>query len=81
MINSERSPGLRAAIEAVGGVRALARAVGISHVSVIRWYVIPIDRLFVVEEITGVSREKLRPDIFNRPRPKNKPSQSRANHV
>jgi Bacterial toxin YdaS len=65
-------PGKRAAIEAAGGYRELARALGLSHTSVIRWDMIPINYLFQVEEITGIPRERLRPDIFQMPRPKKK---------
>lgn len=71
MLDAEtRDPGVRAAIEAMNGIRPLARAIGISHVSVIRWKAVPIKYLFRIEDMTGVPRETLRPDLFRMPRPK-----------
>jgi DNA-binding transcriptional regulator YdaS (Cro superfamily) len=65
-------PGKRAAVEAVGGIRELARRIGLSHTSVIRWDTIPVEHLFLIEEVTNISREILRPDIFRMPRPHKK---------
>jgi hypothetical protein len=65
-------PGIKAAVEAVGSIRALARAIGISHVSILKWNTIPIAHLFQIEELTQIPRERLRPDIFLMPRPKRK---------
>jgi DNA-binding transcriptional regulator YdaS (Cro superfamily) len=59
-----RPPGLAAAIEAAGGVRALARLLGIQHSAVVEWARIPADRIIEIEKATGVPRHKLRPDIF-----------------
>jgi DNA-binding transcriptional regulator YdaS (Cro superfamily) len=62
----ERDEGLRRAIEAAGGVRALARALGIAHESLIQWKRVPADRILKVEAVTGVPRETLRPDLYRR---------------
>lgn len=56
--------GLRLAIERAGGVRVLARMVGVSHAAISQWARVPVDRLKRVSEITGIPREVLRPDIF-----------------
>jgi DNA-binding transcriptional regulator YdaS (Cro superfamily) len=48
----------------VGGESALARALGIKVQSVQKWKKIPAERMPAVEAITGISREKLRPDLF-----------------
>ncbi|MDO9708715.1 type II toxin-antitoxin system CcdA family antitoxin [Paracraurococcus lichenis] len=59
--------GVEAAIVAAGGVSALAAAIGISHVSVIRWRargVIPAERVAAVAAATGLPRQALRPDLF-----------------
>jgi DNA-binding transcriptional regulator YdaS (Cro superfamily) len=42
----------------------LARALGITHGAVSQWKKVPADRAVQVEEITGVSRHELRPDVF-----------------
>jgi DNA-binding transcriptional regulator YdaS (Cro superfamily) len=66
-LNIERmDPGVREAVIAAGGIRPLARALGILHTTIIRWRFIPIERLLQVEKVTGVPRERLRPDIFRK---------------
>src|SRR5215470_5015924 len=62
-----RDSGLNEAIQAAGGVGALARKIGISQPSVSNWTRVPADRLAAVEAATGVSRVVLRPDLFNEP--------------
>jgi TorA maturation chaperone TorD len=59
-----REQGLKDAIRAAGGVRALAQKIGISQPSVSNWTRVPADRITAVEAVTGVSREVLRPDLF-----------------
>ena len=59
-----RDSGLRAAIDAVGGVSELARRVGISQPSVSNWDKVPAERVLAVESATGVSRIQLRPDLY-----------------
>lgn len=60
-----RDPGLTRAIEMSGGVRALARRLGVSQPAISMWKRIPVDRVAEVESITGISRADLRPDIFD----------------
>jgi TorA maturation chaperone TorD len=59
-----RDPGLRGAIEAAGGVSELARRVGVSQPSVSNWDKIPAERVLAVEAATGISRVRLRPDLY-----------------
>ena len=59
------NPGLKAAIDAAGGFRPLARALGIDHRAVMGWDKIPATRLLTIEEIFRVPRHELRPDLFN----------------
>jgi TorA maturation chaperone TorD len=61
-----RDQGLERAIKAAGGVRALARALGISQPAVSSWKRVPPDRIAAVEAATGVARADLRPDLFSR---------------
>lgn len=59
--------GLKTAITAAGGMRKLARLLGLSHASVQEWSrvrKIPADRLLKIERVTGVPREVLRPDLY-----------------
>jgi TorA maturation chaperone TorD len=59
-----RDAGLKLAIEAAGGVGALARGLGIRQPSVSSWVKIPADRVVAIESVTGVRREHLRPDLY-----------------
>ena len=61
---TERSAGVLRAIEAAGGIGALARALGIDIAAVSRWENVPPLRVLAVERITGVSRTDLRPDLY-----------------
>lgn len=59
-----REDGLKQAIDAAGGIGALARGLGIKQPSVSSWSKVPADRVLAVESLTGVKRDKLRPDLF-----------------
>ena len=59
-----RDPGLEQAIRAAGGVGALARKVGISQPSVSNWSRVPAERVILVEDLTGINRAVLRPDLY-----------------
>ena len=60
-----RDPGLDRAIEAAGGVRALARQLGISQPAISSWKRVPSDRVIAIEAATGVPRRDLRPDLYD----------------
>jgi hypothetical protein len=64
VLTIERDRGVTLAIEAAGGLRPLARALGISAGAIFKWQRIPADRLLRIEAVTGVPREKLRPDLY-----------------
>jgi pyruvate kinase len=64
-----KDPGLVAAIRAVGTVARLAEALRISSSAISQWRRVPLDRVRVVEEVTGVPAHVLRPDHFDAPRP------------
>lgn len=55
---------LREAIKQAGGVQKLARHLHIAHPAVSQWTRVPSLRVLAVEKITGVSRYRLRPDIY-----------------
>ncbi len=57
--------GLQLAIKKAGGITALARGLGISQPSVSAWSRVPSDRVLAIEALTGVSRDTLRPDLYN----------------
>lgn len=56
---------LTTAAKAVGGVRNLAKRLGISAPAIYQWDKIPADRVVEIEGITGVPRQQLRPDLYD----------------
>jgi TorA maturation chaperone TorD len=64
-----RDPGLDQAINAAGGVGALARKIGISQPSVSNWTRVPAERVLLVESTTGIDRAVLRPDLYGTAEP------------
>jgi DNA-binding transcriptional regulator YdaS (Cro superfamily) len=52
------------AVEAAGGMRALARKLGINYQAIQSWKRIPAERVLAIETITNIPREQLRPDLY-----------------
>jgi TorA maturation chaperone TorD len=59
-----RDTGLDRAISAAGGMRSLARTLGVSQPAISGWKRVPADRVLSVESVTGVPRADLRPDLY-----------------
>jgi DNA-binding transcriptional regulator YdaS (Cro superfamily) len=69
MVRKRKKPmneGLRLAVEAAGTRYRLAKLLGIWPSSVLRWRDIPAERVIEVERVTGIGRERLRPDLYAR---------------
>jgi DNA-binding transcriptional regulator YdaS (Cro superfamily) len=69
-----KDPGL-AAVLAAGkrlhqSYSKLARKIGISPQSLNKWDEVPPERVIVLEQLTGVPREIIRPDLYPPRRPK-----------
>ena len=58
--------GLREAIQIAGSQVALARLLGIDSAAISQWKHIgvPPRRVIAIERVTGVRRERLRPDLY-----------------
>jgi len=59
---------LKEAVQLAGGQNAMARNLGVSQASIWRWInenlQSPAEHVLKIEELTGVSRHDLRPDIY-----------------
>jgi DNA-binding transcriptional regulator YdaS (Cro superfamily) len=58
---------LHEAIEKFGSKAALAKALRVTRSAVSHWVKggeLPVKRVLEIERLTGISRHKLRPDIF-----------------
>ena len=59
-----RPAGLTKAIKAAGGLSALARGLGITAQSIIKWDRVPRKRILQIERLTLVPREQLAPELY-----------------
>lgn len=51
------------AAQKAGGLVALANRLGIKHQALYSWKRVPAERVLDIEQITGVSRHQIRPDL------------------
>ncbi|MDF2975211.1 MAG: nitrate reductase delta subunit [Microvirga sp.] len=59
--------GLKKAVAAMGGVSAFARALGVDRTAPYKWRRgVPAERVIAIERLTGVPREELRPDLYEK---------------
>jgi DNA-binding transcriptional regulator YdaS (Cro superfamily) len=59
--------GLKKAVAAMGGVSAFARALGVDRTAPYKWRRgVPAERVIEIESLTGVPREELRPDLYEK---------------
>lgn len=59
-----RDRGMERALSVVGGVSSLARLIGVSQPAISGWKRIPSERVLAVEQLTGIPRTELRPDLY-----------------
>lgn len=65
-----RDAGLIEAINAVGTLKAIADACSVTLQCVSGWTRVPPEHVIAVEAVSGVPRERLRPDLYGAPRPR-----------
>ena len=63
-MTNDRNEGLTLAIEVAGGIRPLARELGLSPQAFSEWKRVPAHRILQVEAVTEIPREQLRPDLY-----------------
>lgn len=59
-----RDPIVLRAVEAADGAAALARQLGIERQAVSQWRRIPVHHVLTIEQLTGIPRHELRPDVY-----------------
>jgi DNA-binding transcriptional regulator YdaS (Cro superfamily) len=64
LLDDPRRIAMNLAVERAGGPSALARQLGITSHAVSMWPIVPSKRVRAVEKASGVSRYRLRPDVF-----------------
>lgn len=57
---------LERAIKSAGGVGLLAKSLGITPQAVSLWTEVPPLRVLAVENVSGIPRHELRPDLYPR---------------
>lgn len=58
---------LKQIFSSAGGVVALSKGLGYrSHTSLLKWKKVPDKHLLKIEQITGIPREELRPDLYRK---------------
>lgn len=62
----KRNPVINVAAKKLGGIVRMSEALGLSRGAASQWFEIPVDHVARLEELTGIPREVLRPDIFRR---------------
>jgi DNA-binding transcriptional regulator YdaS (Cro superfamily) len=64
VIMSDKSQALERAVASVGGQAKFARLIGVTAQAVSQWDEVPPLRVLAVENVSGVSRHELRPDLY-----------------
>lgn len=59
-----QNPIIKEAAANVGGIVSMSIQLGLSRGAVSQWDEVPLDRVVAVEKLTGVPRQRLRPDVF-----------------
>lgn len=62
----QRDPILLEVYAAFGSAANLSRFLGVSRAAVCHWQRVPFRHLRVIEEKTGIPRERMRPDIYGK---------------
>jgi DNA-binding transcriptional regulator YdaS (Cro superfamily) len=63
-MKSRHDPGLELALQQAESMTKLAESVGVGVSAISQWKRVPAERVLSVERATGVSRQKLRPDLY-----------------
>lgn len=83
MTKKVRNPIVDDVVRVLRGLKRASVSLGISEQALWRWYTkgVPAGRVIQVEGLTGIPREKLRPDLFGAPRPRPRNRAAKHSHV
>jgi len=65
----DRDPGIIAVLIKMGNATAVAEALGVTRQAISRWKRIPIRHIPKISELTGLSVQQIRPDLFASEKP------------
>ena len=68
----DRDPIVDEVIRTAGTLAKVGDACGITAQAVADWSRVPAHQVIAVEALTGIPRERLRPDLYGAPRPRPK---------
>lgn len=63
-MSKRRDPIIKEAVRAHGSIASLSEAMGLTYQAIWKWRRIPAERVREVESLTGISRKRLRPDLY-----------------
>lgn len=69
-------PGLKLVIAWAGNSYRLSKKLGISSQALSKWWRIPAHQILPLEKLTGIPRERLRPDLYRQPVDQPEPRQA-----
>jgi DNA-binding transcriptional regulator YdaS (Cro superfamily) len=64
MKTKTRAPILNVVFLKVGNASRLAEILGVTRAAVSFWKVVPLRHLKTINQLTGISRKRLRPDLY-----------------
>ena len=64
MTKRYRDAALIDVLAAIGSQSELARRLGVSRAAVCHWRRVPLRHLRAIAEMSGIARERLRPDLY-----------------
>jgi DNA-binding transcriptional regulator YdaS (Cro superfamily) len=64
MKKKTRAPVLEEVFRKIGNASQLAEILGVTRAAVSFWKVVPFRHLKTIHKLTGISRKRLRPDLY-----------------
>lgn len=62
----QRSETITDIIVTIGSLSEMSRRLGVSRQAIAQWDKVPVKHLRAISEMTGIPRQKLRPDLYEK---------------